>query len=76
MHSPNSDEQGADTPAPIKPQRLKYGPEPLQFGDLYVPDSPGTNWPKIWQYVATLPGISSTAELVTQAGDGLKHCLM
>ncbi len=41
MHSPNSDEQRADTYAPIEPLRLKYGPEPLQFGDLYLPDSPG-----------------------------------
>jgi acetyl esterase/lipase len=42
MHSSNSDEQRADTYAPIKPLRLKYGSEPLQFGDLYVPESPGT----------------------------------
>lgn len=41
MHSPNSDDQPADTHASIKPLRLKYGPESLQFGDLYVPDSPG-----------------------------------
>src|SRR5947199_10515957 len=41
MHSPNSDEQRADTHAPIEPLRLKYGPKPLQFGDLYLPDSPG-----------------------------------
>jgi acetyl esterase/lipase len=42
MHSPNSDKQRADTHAPIKPLHLKYGPEPLQFGDLYVPEAPGT----------------------------------
>jgi acetyl esterase/lipase len=41
MHSPNSDEQPADTHASIKRLRIKYGPEPLQFGDLYVPHSPG-----------------------------------
>ena len=38
----NPDEQPADTHTPIKPLRLKYGPEPLQFGDLYVPETPGT----------------------------------
>ena len=38
----NPDEQPADTHAPIKPLRLKYGPEPLQFGDLYVPETHGT----------------------------------
>ena len=34
----NPDEQPADTHASNKPLRLKYGPEPLQFGDLYVPE--------------------------------------
>jgi acetyl esterase/lipase len=38
----NPDEQPADTNTSIKPLRLKYGPEPLQFGDLYVPESPGS----------------------------------
>jgi acetyl esterase/lipase len=38
MHSPNSDEQRSDTHAPIKPMRLAYGPEDLQFGDLYLPN--------------------------------------
>jgi acetyl esterase/lipase len=41
MHSPDSDEQLEDNYAPIKALRLKYGPEPQQFGDLYVPESPG-----------------------------------
>jgi acetyl esterase/lipase len=41
MHSPNSNEQPADTHTAIKPLLLKYGSEPLQFGDLYVPGSPG-----------------------------------
>ena len=38
----NPDEQPADTHASNKPLRLKYGPEPLQFGDLYVPETHGT----------------------------------
>jgi acetyl esterase/lipase len=42
MHSPDSDEQRADIHAPIKPLRLKYGPEPLQFGNLYLPESVGS----------------------------------
>jgi acetyl esterase/lipase len=41
MHSPNSDEKRSDTHAPIKPLRLKYGSEPLQFGDLYLPNQSG-----------------------------------
>jgi len=30
-----------DHPSPGKAIRLAYGPEPLQFGELYVPGSPG-----------------------------------
>jgi acetyl esterase/lipase len=41
MHSPNSDEKRSDTHVPIKPLRLKYGSEPLQFGDLYLPNQSG-----------------------------------
>jgi acetyl esterase/lipase len=41
MHSPYSDEQPADTHATIKSLRLNYGPEPLQYGDLYLPGLPG-----------------------------------
>jgi acetyl esterase/lipase len=41
MHSLNSDEQPANTPASIKPLRLAYGPDPLQYGDLYLPNTPG-----------------------------------
>ncbi|HEX6109369.1 MAG TPA: alpha/beta hydrolase [Ktedonobacteraceae bacterium] len=41
MHTLNPDEQPAKISAPIKPLRLAYGPDPLQFGDLYVPNEPG-----------------------------------
>jgi acetyl esterase/lipase len=41
MHTLNPDEQPAKISAPIKPLRLAYGPAPLQFGDLYVPNEPG-----------------------------------
>ena len=41
MHFVNPDEQSAKISAKIKPQRLVYGPDPLQFGDLYVPNEPG-----------------------------------
>ncbi len=40
MHIFNPDEQPANIHVSIKPLRLKYGPEPLQFGDLYLPNSP------------------------------------
>lgn len=40
MHIINPDEQPANTHVSIKPLRLKYGPEPLQFGDLYLPNTP------------------------------------
>jgi acetyl esterase/lipase len=39
MYIFNPDEQPANTHVSIKPLRLKYGPEPLQFGDLYLPNS-------------------------------------
>src|SRR6266516_4610125 len=41
MQSHNPDEQPAKKSASIKPSRLAYGPEPLQFGDLYIPNEPG-----------------------------------
>src|ERR1700693_3897757 len=41
MHFVNPEEQSAKLSAPIKPLRLAYGPAPLQFGDLYVPNIPG-----------------------------------
>jgi len=41
MHSVNPDEQTTSTPSPLKTRRIAYGPEPLQFGDLYLPNSPG-----------------------------------
>jgi acetyl esterase/lipase len=40
MHIFNPDEQPVNTHVSIKTLRLKYGPEPLQFGDLYLPNSP------------------------------------
>jgi acetyl esterase/lipase len=40
MYIFNPDEQPANTHVSIKPLRLKYGPEQLQFGDLYLPNSP------------------------------------
>ncbi len=41
MHSLNPDEQTTNTPSPLKTKRIAYGPEPLQFGDLYLPNAPG-----------------------------------
>jgi acetyl esterase/lipase len=41
MHFVSPEEQSAKISAKIKPQRLVYGPDPLQFGDLYVPNEPG-----------------------------------
>ncbi len=41
MHPTDSDNQPADIHAPNEPLRLRYGPEPLQFGDHYLPESPG-----------------------------------
>ena len=41
MHFVNPEEQSAKLSVPIKPLRLAYGPAPLQFGDLYVPNIPG-----------------------------------
>lgn len=41
MQSPDSDEKRADTQATLEPLRLNYGPEPQQFGDLYLPESHG-----------------------------------
>lgn len=41
MHSLNPDEQTTNTPSPLKTRRIAYGPEPLQFGDLYLPNGPG-----------------------------------
>jgi|SRR5215472_7884937 len=37
----NSDEQTTSTPSPLKTKRIAYGPEPLHFGDLYLPNGPG-----------------------------------
>jgi acetyl esterase/lipase len=41
MYSLNPDEQTTNTPSPLKTKRIAYGPEPLQFGDLYLPNGPG-----------------------------------
>ena len=41
MHSPNPDEQAANRPSSIKTSRLAYGPDYLQFGELYLPGEPG-----------------------------------
>jgi acetyl esterase/lipase len=41
MHALNPDEQTTNTPSPLKAKRIAYGPEPLQFGDLYLPNGPG-----------------------------------
>ncbi len=43
MPNYNPDEQPAKLPSFIKPIRLKYGPEDLQFGDLYLPNQPGSH---------------------------------
>ena len=43
MQNYNPDEQPAKLSAFIKPIRLKYGPEDLQFGDLYLPNQPGSH---------------------------------
>lgn len=41
MDLPNPDEQEKHKSSSIKPLRLPYGPEPLQFGDLYLPNTSG-----------------------------------
>src|SRR5690348_3635849 len=41
MQNYNPDEQPAKISASIKSVRLAYGPEQLQFGDLYLPNQPG-----------------------------------
>src|SRR6266480_1582559 len=41
MQNYNPDEQPAKISASIKPMRLAYGPEHLQFGDLYLPNQSG-----------------------------------
>jgi acetyl esterase/lipase len=41
MQNYKPDEQPAKLSASIKPLRLAYGPEDLQFGDLYVPNQSG-----------------------------------
>ena len=43
MYTFNPGEQPVNAHISNKPLRLKYGPEPLQFGDLYLPNSPGTH---------------------------------
>jgi len=43
MPNYNPDEKPAKLSSFIKPKRLKYGPEDLQFGDLYVPNQPGSH---------------------------------
>ena len=43
MQNYNPDEQPAKLTASIKPKRLAYGPEDLQFGDLYLPNQPGSH---------------------------------
>jgi acetyl esterase/lipase len=39
----NPDEQTTNTPSPLKTKRIAYGPEPLQFGDLYLRNGPGSH---------------------------------
>jgi acetyl esterase/lipase len=43
MQNYNPDELPAKISASIQPIRLAYGPEQLQFGDLYVPNRPGSH---------------------------------
>src|SRR6266487_3462238 len=43
MQNYNPDEQQAKISASIEPIRLAYGPEHLQFGDLYLPNQPGSH---------------------------------
>ncbi len=43
MYTLNPGEQPVNTHISNNPLQLKYGPEPLQFGDLYLPNSPGTH---------------------------------
>ena len=43
MPNYNPDEQPAKLSSFIKPKRLAYGPEDLQFGDLYLPNQPGSH---------------------------------
>ena len=43
MQNYNPDEKPAKLSSSIKPKRLKYGPEDLQFGDLYLPNQQGSH---------------------------------
>ncbi len=43
MPNYNPDEQPAILSSFLKPKRLAYGPEQLQFGDLYLPNQPGSH---------------------------------
>lgn len=74
MHTLNPDEQPVNTHISNKPLRLKYGPEPLQFADLYLPNSPGTH-PTIilihggyWRARYGLDLMNSLAEDLAQRG--------
>jgi acetyl esterase/lipase len=74
MHTFNPDEPPVNTHVSIKPLRLKYGPEPLQFGDLYVPHSPGPHPTVIlihggyWRARYGLDLMNSLAEDLAQRG--------
>jgi acetyl esterase/lipase len=43
MQDHNPDEQPTKIPTSTKPIRVAYGPEDLQFGDLYLPNQSGTH---------------------------------
>jgi acetyl esterase/lipase len=74
MHTFNPDEQPVNTHVSIKPLRLKYGPEQLQYGDLYVPNSPGPHPTVIlihggyWRARYGLDLMNSLAEDLAQRG--------
>src|SRR5260370_33619723 len=74
MHTFNPDDRPAKISDPIIPSRLAYGPAPLQFGDLYVPNEPGL-YPIVilihggyWRARYGLDLMNSLAEDLTKRG--------
>src|SRR6266480_3125225 len=74
MQNYNPDEQPAKISASIKPMRLAYGPEHLQFGDLYLPNQSGPHSIVIlihggyWRARYGLELMNSLAEDLTKRG--------
>src|SRR5437667_4959776 len=74
MQNYNPDEQQAKISASNEPIRLAYGPEHLQFGDLYLPNQPGPHSIVIlihggyWRARYGLELMNSLAEDLTKRG--------